>query len=324
MRKISSAILLSAFLVFISCKNNVGEAETKDDKKDSVSMFYQSLVRLGNGFIDVFNAFSGLVADAFFTADPKKSEVKTYFDSISKKLKSTKEKLESLSNKKENSNADSADAGAKDGKKGDAVTSVVQEVNKWLEEMMKAAEKAAAAGDGNSKIGDVANAAAGKGGNDASVKGIALGIKGIVDAAGKASGEKDGGALKGVEEATGKNNADAGKLFDTQGGGQANAAAVGKASDAVSAVSGKQIIKAIVDAAGKGDHAGAKAGDAKNPIAAAIGQTGQDGAAFDNDMKKDDKIAAAIVLRGLAKDGKFAADSADAGAKDGKKGDAVT
>ncbi|WP_210373307.1 variable large family protein, partial [Borreliella garinii] len=67
-----------------------------------------------------------------------------------------------------------------------------------------------------------------------------------------------------------------------------------------SAVSGKQIIKAIVDAAGKGDHAGAKAGDAKNPIAAAIGQTGQDGAAFDNDMKKDDKIAAAIVLRGLA------------------------
>ncbi|WP_210372744.1 variable large family protein, partial [Borreliella garinii] len=78
---------------------------------------------------------------------------------------------------------------------------------------------------------------------------------------------------------------------------------VGKASDAVSAVSGKQIIKAIVDAAGKasGDHAGKKAGDATNPIAAAIGQAGQNGAAFvDNNMKKDDKIAAAIVLRGLA------------------------
>ncbi|WP_210370877.1 variable large family protein, partial [Borreliella garinii] len=76
-------------------------------------------------------------------------------------------------------------------------------------------------------------------------------IKAIVDAAGKASGEKDGGALKGVEEATGNSNADAGKLFDTQGGGRADAEAVGKASDAVSAVSGKQIIKAIVDAAGK-------------------------------------------------------------------------
>ncbi|WP_210370896.1 variable large family protein, partial [Borreliella garinii] len=73
---------------------------------------------------------------------------------------------------------------------------------------------------------------------------IALGIKGIVDAAGKASGEDGGGALKGVKEAADKNNADAGKLFDTQGGGQqAGAADVGKASDAVSAVSGKQIIK---------------------------------------------------------------------------------
>ncbi|WP_210372741.1 variable large family protein, partial [Borreliella garinii] len=79
------------------------------------------------------------------------------------------------------------------------------------------------------------------------------------------------------------------------------AAAVGKASDAVSAVSGKQIIKAIVDAAGNGDHAGAAAGTAKNPIAAAIGEADQAGAAFvDNNMKKDDKIAAAIVLRGLA------------------------
>ncbi len=216
--------------------------------------------------------------------------------------------------------ADSADGAksAKDGKKGDAVTSVVQEVNKWLEEMMKAAEKAAAAGDGNSKIGDVAHGA-GTGGNDASVKGIAEGIKGIVDAAGKASGEKDGGALKGVKEATDKNNADAGKLFDTSAGGrQAGAADVGKASDAVSAVSGKQIIKAIVDAAGNGGHAGAAAGDATNPIAAAIGQANQAGAAFvDNNMKKDDKIAAAIVLRGLAKDEKFAATDEN-GAKSAK------
>ncbi|WP_417903272.1 variable large family protein [Borreliella burgdorferi] len=217
--------------------------------------------------------------------------------------------------------ATDADAGAKDGKKGDAVTSVVQEVNKWLEEMMKAAEKAADAGDGNSKIGDVAHGAAGTKADDASVKGIALGIKGIVDAAGKASGEDGGGgALKGVKEATDKNNADAGKLFATSGGGRAGAADVGKASDAVSAVSGKQIIKAIVDAAekGGGGHAGAAAGDATNPIAAAIGQANQAGAAFvDNNMKKDDKIAAAIVLRGLAKDEKFAATDEN-GAKSAK------
>ncbi|WP_422850385.1 variable large family protein, partial [Borreliella afzelii] len=76
---------------------------------------------------------------------------------------------------------------------------------------------------------------------------------------------------------------------------------------AVSAVSGEQIIKAIVDAAGKDNEQGEKAGDATNPIQAAIGTADEDEAAFDKEgMKKDDQIAAAIALRGMAKDGKFA------------------
>uniref|UniRef100_UPI001AEE35BA variable large family protein n=1 Tax=Borreliella garinii TaxID=29519 RepID=UPI001AEE35BA len=73
------------------------------------------------------------------------------------------------------------------------------------------------------------------------------------------------------------------------------------AATAVSAVSGKQILKAIVGAAGKaaGDQAGAQANAAKNPIAAAIGADNDNGAAFTGEMQKNDKIAAAIVLRGL-------------------------
>uniref|UniRef100_UPI003BF513DA variable large family protein n=1 Tax=Borreliella afzelii TaxID=29518 RepID=UPI003BF513DA len=86
-----------------------------------------------------------------------------------------------------------------------------------------------------------------------------------------------------------------------------------KAAGAVTAVSGEQILKAIVEAAGDADQAGEKAADAKNPIEAAIG-TDDDGAEFGDDMKKrNDKIAAAIVLRGVAKDGKFAV--ADANSK---------
>ncbi|WP_210371467.1 variable large family protein, partial [Borreliella garinii] len=74
---------------------------------------------------------------------------------------------------------------------------------------------------------------------------------------------------------------------------------------AVNAVSGEQILKAIVDAAGGGDKGGAEADTAKNPIAAAIGTNDGDGAAFaGNGMQnKNDKIAAAIVLRGMAKGG---------------------
>ncbi len=83
-----------------------------------------------------------------------------------------------------------------------------------------------------------------------------------------------------------------------------------KAAGAVSAVSGEQIIKAIVAAAGKDGkdgQVGAKASDATNPIQAAIGTADDEAKAFENEgMKKDDQIAAAIALRGMAKDGKFA------------------
>ncbi|WP_412677205.1 variable large family protein, partial [Borreliella garinii] len=64
-------------------------------------------------------------------------------------------------------------------------------------------------------------------------------------------------------------------------------------------------MKAIVDAAGGAEKVvGAEANTANNPIAAAIGTNGGAGAAFANGMKdKNDKIAAAIVLRGMAKGG---------------------
>ncbi|WP_210376787.1 variable large family protein, partial [Borreliella valaisiana] len=76
---------------------------------------------------------------------------------------------------------------------------------------------------------------------------------------------------------------------------------------AVSAVSGEQILKAIVDAAKGGDKkAGKKAEAAENPIEAAIGGTNEDNAAAafaKDEMKKDDQIAAAMVLRGMAQGG---------------------
>ncbi len=194
--------------------------------------------------------------------------------------------------------------------------------------MVKAATEAATAASGGKEdmIGKVVkvNAAAAKGGDAKSVNGIASGIKGIVEAAEKAGKE---GKLESEEAAgAGEANADAGKLFakkkaddDNGGGGAADAE---KAAAAVSAVSGKQILKAIVDAAGKEEKKVADVKDATNPIAAAIGSTddNKNAAAFDKDgMKKNDQIAAAIVLRGMAKDGEFAlkndADNAEKGLK---------
>ncbi len=168
--------------------------------------------------------------------------------------------------------------------------------------MIEAAKKIAGATDGGVKIGEVGTANnQGAAANQESVNGIADGMKEIVDAGGK-------DALKaGAAAGAGADNKEAGKLF----GGTAGAAGgaddndIGKAAAAVNAVSGEQILKAIVDAAGGGDKVGAAANAATNPIAAAIGTNAQ-GANFAGGMNNSsDKIAAAIVLRGMAKDGKF-------------------
>nr|WP_158254540.1 variable large family protein [Borreliella burgdorferi] len=142
--------------------------------------------------------------------------------------------------------------------------------------------------------------------NDANVKGA------VENAVGK---KED--VLKDVK-AAGAADEEAGKLFGAGvAGGDAGAADIKKAAEAVSSVSGEQILKAIVDAAAgeEGEQVGAAPGAARNPIAAAIGAAGG-GANFDADMQKKDKVAAALVLRGLAKDGKFSAtDANDANVK---------
>ncbi|MDO7273025.1 variable large family protein [Borreliella burgdorferi] len=188
-------------------------------------------------------------------------------------------------------------------------------MSKKLKAIAEAAKAAAAVDVGEDKIGNVAannNAAADAG----SVNGIAKGMKKIVDAAdgGKElkGGAGDGGA---------GGNGDAGHLFagDGNAANAANAAQAGKAAAAVNAVSGEQILKAIVDAAGgEQQQVGAAANAATNPISAAIGAAGAAAAFANAGMNGNDKIAAAIVLRGMAKNGKFAVQNGN-GAQDSVK-----
>uniref|UniRef100_UPI003B20CADB variable large family protein n=1 Tax=Borreliella burgdorferi TaxID=139 RepID=UPI003B20CADB len=295
MKKISSAILLTTFFVFINCKSQVA------DKDDPTNKFYQSVIQLGNGFLDVFTSFGGLVAEAFgFKSDPKKSDVKTYFTTVAAKLEKTKTDLNSLPKEKSDI---SSTTGKPDstGSVGTAVEGAIKEVSELLDKLVKAVKTAEGASSGTDAIGEVVdNAGAAKAADKASVTGIAKGIKEIVEAAG--GSEK----LK-VAAAKGENNKKAGKLFGKAGdAANGDSEAASKAAGAVSAVSGEQILSAIVKAAGEADQEGKKPEEAKNPIAAAIGKGNEDGAEFDHGMKKDDQIAAAIALRGMAKDGKFA------------------
>nr|WP_235633497.1 variable large family protein [Borreliella mayonii] len=201
-----------------------------------------------------------------------------------------------------------------------------------VETITETANKAASGDD--TSIGNVVNAnAAAAGVADASsVQGIAKGMKAIVDAAeanaGKAAGSKEEKKelLKAASDgnATGTGNANAGHLFSGTNGQGASDAQAQKAAGAINAVSGEQILKEIVDAAEKSGAgaAGAGAAAATNPISAAIGAA-QGGAAFaagNGGMNQNSKVAAAIVLRGMAKDGKFAVtNAAHDNQKDGVK-----
>nr|CAH61549.1 outer surface protein VlsE [Borreliella burgdorferi] len=305
-KKISSAILLTTFFVFINCKSQVA------DKDDPTNKFYQSVIQLGNGFLDVFTSFGGLVAEAFgFKSDPKKSDVKTYFTTVAAKLEKTKTDLNSLPKEKSDI---SSTTGKPDstGSVGTAVEGAIKEVSELLDKLVKAVKTAEGASSGTAAIGEVVdNAAAAKAADKDSVTGIAKGIKEIVEAAG---GSKK---LK-AAAAKGENNKGAGKLFGKAGdAAHGDSEAASKAAGAVSAVSGEQILSAIVKAAAAGDQEGKKPGEAKNPIAAAIGE-GDGDAEFNQDgMKKDDQIAAAIALRGMAKDGKFAVKNDEKGKAEG-------
>ncbi|WP_233191714.1 variable large family protein [Borreliella burgdorferi] len=186
--------------------------------------------------------------------------------------------------------------------------------SEWIKEMHKAVDDTAKAGTGSDE--SIANVAAGGGDANAgkkadagSVTGIAKGMKAIVEAAKKAGVELKADDVAGGDAA----GNDAGKLF-ANGAAGADAQAQGaaeKAGEAVSAVSGDQILKAIVDAAESTE--GKRAAQATNAVEAAIGGAAGAAAAFGDNMKKKNQIAAAIVLRGLAKDGKFANANNDAG-----------
>ncbi|WP_234932161.1 variable large family protein, partial [Borreliella garinii] len=141
--------------------------------------------------------------------------------------------------------------------------------------MLKAVkETAEKTGTGNDEIGKVDSGGAGGTADAGSVNGIAKGMKGIVEAAKKGGVDLQAAAAGGA----GADNTAAGKIFAGRAAGdQAAAEDAGKAAAAVSKVSGEQILSAIIKDAG-GNVEGAAAGDAGNPIAAAIGDN-QNGAA---------------------------------------------
>ncbi|ACL34505.1 variable large family protein [Borreliella garinii] len=321
MKKISSAIFTIVFLVFINCKS--------DARKAINSIQTQK-----------FTSFDGLLIDGFLSLkpNPKKSEVKDYFNSMAKTLNKTKDKLAKLISEKggKTTEENNTDTAKEDNSTVNPVDNEINKIKDMIDKMIDAANTIVetVAETATETMGEVVEVkSSGNVATKADVKSvveIAKGIKKIVGAAGiadklKAEADK---TTKPISEES--NNKEAGKMFSgkqgDQGGkvidsdvispeigGGANPMDINKAAEAVKNVSGEQILGAIIAAAkaiesgGKATTEGKNADEAKNPIEAAIGGNDDSNAtAFTGNMEKDTQIAAAIVLRGMAKNGKFA------------------
>ncbi len=319
MKKILSAIFTITFLVFINCKSDTRKAINPIQTQK-------------------FTSFDGLI-DGFLSLkpNPKKSEVKDYFNSMAKTLNTAKDKLAKLINEKGGKTTEGKNTthtAKEDNSTVSPVDDEISTINDMIGEIIDAANTIVetVAETTTEAMGEVVEVkSSGNVATKADVKSvveIAKGIKKIVGAAGiadklKAEADK---TPKPISEES--NNKEAGKMFSgkqgdrggnviTDGvippeiGGGANPMDINKAAKAVSAVSGEQILGAIVTAAETVESSGASEGknanEATNPIEAAIGGNDDSNAtAFTGNMEQDTQIAAAIVLRGMAKNGKFA------------------
>lgn len=317
MKKISSAIFIIVFLVFINCKS--------DTRKAINSIQTQK-----------FTSFDGLI-DSFpsLKPNPKKSEVKNYFNSMAKTLNKAKDKFAKLISEEggKTTEGKNTNTAKEDNSTVSPVDDEISKINDMIGKMINAANTIVetVAETATEAMGEVVEVkSSGNVATKADVKSvveIAKGIKKIVEAAGIAD-ELKAEADKATKSSIDSNNKEAGKMFSgkqgDQGGrvidsdvippeigGGANPMDINKAAEAVKNVSGEQILGAIVAAAKTVESGeapeGKNADKAKNPIEAAIGgDDNLDATAFKDNMEKDTQIAAAIVLRAMAKNGKFA------------------
>ncbi|AFI31698.1 VmpB protein (plasmid) [Borrelia crocidurae str. Achema] len=251
--------------------------------KDAEKVFLSEMVNLGRGFLDVFVSFGDMIAGTLgIKAETKKSDIGAYFTKIENTMKIVKGKLSKILE----------EHGSYEKVKG-KVEEFIGEISK-IEGGAREAAKGA--------TGDIAIGGAPKEGQDAfpankdAVNLLVKGIKAIVAVVLK---ENEGNA-----DAT-KTREDESKTIGKLLGGKVNDGeeAQAAASASIGAVSGADILKAISVSGETSGEPTIQA--AKN--AAEIAAAKKDNDKTLDAAKEDAVIAAGIALRGMAKDGKFAA-----------------
>ncbi|AHH07782.1 Variable outer membrane protein (plasmid) [Borrelia crocidurae DOU] len=257
--------------------------------KDAEKVFLSEMVNLGKGFLDVFVSFGDMITGTLgIKADTKKSEIGGYFTKIAETMKGVREKLGKI---------------LEENGKYEKVKEKVEEFIGKISEIEEGAKEAAKGANDGILIGNAVKNQTAVAANKESVISLVKGMKAIVGIV-LSEGEGSAEATKIAED----DKKDIGKLFSNTAD-DATEAEAAKASASIGAVSGADILQAIVKSKENPsvyDTEGIeKAGDAAEiAIAKAVDDKKE---IKDDAVKKDAVIAGGIALRGMTKDGKFAA-----------------
>ncbi|ABF82201.1 variable large family protein [Borrelia hermsii] len=286
MRKRISAIIMTLFMVLASCSNQL---EAEKLAAESKNTFFDSLVKIGQGFQDIFGIFGNAIGDALgFNAvksDDKRSKVGEHFEGVGKGLKDTKIKLDG--SLKEVTAAPHADT--------TGVKAVINNAGAVLTKLIDSVAKLAGATKSEAPIGDAgtAQAAAATPADIADVNTVIEGVKKIIEVAEK-SGVKIEKGTAGAQVA----NANGPKVLTN------NAQADANSGPALAAEVDKADPWAMIDKIKNAKAVTASAAPAANDDAGQLA-TGSANAANNGTAATNADLAAAVALKAITKGGKF-------------------
>ncbi|WP_242400637.1 variable large family protein [Borrelia crocidurae] len=273
-------------MMVMGCNSGgVSEGKINLEAKNS---FLESLVKIGEGFQEIFSDFGSAIGDVLgfsvVKSGDKRSKIGEHFKKIGDELTTTKNKLNELSSKI--SGAKNADRSAIEAVKG-----AVQGANDVFEQLIGAVIKLSGVTNANVDIGDANSAGGAVGANRDSVNTVIEGVKAIIGVAEKLD-------IKIEKGTSGGEVANANGLKLLAHNAQADQGAAPKLAEEVSKADAWAVIDKIKNATtvGTATIANAEAG------ALALGGNTQN----DNGTAKTNAdLAAAVALKAMTKDGKF-------------------
>ncbi|ASJ27764.1 variable large family protein [Borrelia turicatae] len=298
MKRITLSALLMTLFLLLGCGS--GQLQAEKLAAESKISFFDSLIKIGQGFQEIFGIFGNAIGDTFgltaVKSDDKKSKVGEHFERIKKGLEDTNGKLKELSSEiSEAKNANNSTI--------EAVKGAIKGANDVFEQLIASLTKLADVTKEDALLGGHNNNAAPGAADKDGVEAIIAGVKDIIDAAEKSDVKIEKGTEGGAITANASTDAPA-----VLGGNNAHAAAGAgsKLADEVTKADPWAMIDKIKNATATTP---AKLNGADNEAGALAASNDKADAAAG--AKSNADLVAAVALKAMTKNGKFSAVDAD-------------